>query len=371
MRLLHLSDLHLGKNLGPYSLIEEQNHALGQILEIIRDKKIDLVMIAGDIFDTSIPPAKALDLYSDFIEKIVFDYKKPVLAISGNHDSPKRLDINRRFFRSNNYFLQGDIDMKPLSFEDEFGPINFYLIPFISLNKARNDLDSSIEDFSDIYHYLLKDLKYEGRNILITHAYARDMGEKNKEAYNDDQKPLSIGGSDFMDASLFDKFDYVALGHLHRAHFVRSEKIRYSGTFMKYSFDEIKGSKSVTIVDLKDKISIEKIPIKALRDIELREGFFEDLLKSDPSDSYIKFILKDDYIIENAMAKLKEKFDRAVSISYANRGVFDQAEDLDINLENKDLIELFDEFYTYKMGDSLSDEDLVFIRRVGLCDQED
>lgn len=366
MRLLHLSDLHIGKSLGAYDLLEDQRHALEQILSIIESRDVDLVMIAGDIFDTSIPSSEALDLYSYFVERIVFDLNKKVLAIPGNHDSSKRLDINRKFYRSNNYYLVGDLDVKPISFSDDLGPINFYLIPFVSINRARAEIDDSIEDFSDIYRKLLENVDYKGRNVLITHCYATDLGGKlGKETYNEDQKPLSVGGSDFMDVDLFMDFDYVALGHLHRAHFVKEEKIRYAGTFMKYSFDEIKTRKSVTLVDLGESLEVEKIEISPLRDLEIREGFFEEILRGESSDAYIKFLIKDDFTIENAMAKLRTKFPHAVSLSYVNKGALSKNfEEIDIDLENKDLIDLFKDFYSYKMDEDLSKGDLEILRRI-------
>lgn len=370
MRLIHLSDLHLGKNIGSYSLIEEQKFALDEIISIIKKEEVDLVMIAGDIFDTTIPSAEALDLYSNFLEEVVFDLKKKVLAISGNHDSSKRLDINKKFFRSNNYYLISEYEKSPLTFEDEYGKVNFYLIPFISINKARTIFNPSIDNFTDLYKFALKDIGYEDRNVLISHCYASSMKE-DKEAYDDGQKPLTIGGYDMMDASVFEKFDYVALGHLHRAHFVLDPKIRYAGTFMKYSFDEENQSKSVTLVDLKEKAEIRKIYLPLLRDFEVRRGLFEDLLREKSTDSYIKFILEDSSIIENAMAKVKEKFPRAVSISYANKLALTREDSLDIDLENKDILELFSDFYKFKMDEDLKDKDKEVIKRIIACDQED
>src|SRR5699024_1878033 len=149
----------------------------------------------------------------------------------------------------------------PISFEDDFGKVNFYLIPFISINKAKTIFDSSIDNFTDVYKYALASIDYKDRNVLITHCYASNMSSFDKEVYDEGQKPLTIGVTDSMDASLFENFDYVALGHLHRAHFVLDPKIRYSGTFMKYSFDEENLTKTVTLVDLEDVAQIRKIEI--------------------------------------------------------------------------------------------------------------
>lgn len=364
MRLLHLSDLHLGKNIGTYSLLQDQRFVLKDIVRIIDEENIDLVMIAGDIFDTSIPSAEALSLYSDFLEEVIFGLGKKVLAIAGNHDSSKRLDINKNFYRSNNYYLVSELEDNIISFEDAYGRINFHLIPFISISKARAELDPTINNFTDLYQKLLSGLSYYDRNVLITHCYASNMGLEDENAYDDGQKPLTIGGSDAMDANLFRNFDYVALGHLHRAHFVLEPKIRYCGTFMKYSFDESKETKTVTIVDLTDEVKISKIKLKTFRDFEIRKGKFEDILKSEASENYVKFILEDDYTIENAMARLKNKFPLAVSISYANKLAFTREDSLDIDIENKGILELFEDFYKFKMDEDMGDEEIKTLQRI-------
>ena len=365
MKILHISDLHLGKSISTYSLIKEQEYALGQIIKTIKEKEVELLIIAGDIFDTSIPNWQALKLYSNFLEELIFNIGIKVIAISGNHDSSKRLDINGKFFNSNNYYLISEYSHDPIVLEDDFGKINFYPIPFISINKANTIFDRDFKDYTDLYAYLLEDIKYDDRNVLITHCYAADRNFLDEEVeYNPDQKPLNIGGSDLMDASLFEKFDYVALGHLHRAHFVKNEKIRYSGTFMKYSFDEVNEKKSISLVSLEDKLEIEKIYIKELRGFKILEGKFKDILEEDPSDDYIKFILKDETLIENAMAKLKQKFKNAVSITYANKGVFESEETFTLDLENKNSLDLFKEFYKFKMDEDLKDEQIDILKRV-------
>lgn len=363
MRLLHLSDLHIGKTLNSFSLLEDQKYVLDQILAIIREKKIQAVMIAGDIFDTALASAEALDLYSYFVEKIVFEIGIPVLAIAGNHDSAKRLDVNKRFYKTNNYYLVGEYSKEIITLYDEDGPVNFYLIPFISLARGELIFDELFQDYSNLYEHILKDISYRDRNVLITHCYASEISQGLESAYNEGQKPLSMGGSDLMDASLFMNFDYVALGHLHSAHYVLDPKIRYSGTFMPYSFDKKDVNKSVTLVDLKkDGLDIEKIPIKLLRDFEVRRGFFDDLIREKPSDAYIKFVLEDKSTIENAMAKFKVKFPNAVLINYANRSVFDvDGQSLDIDLENKTSLDLFKDFVDFKDSRKLSQEELELI----------
>ena len=364
MRLLHLSDLHLGKSIANYSLIEDQKYCLDQILDIIKKEDVDVIMIAGDIFDTQISSVEALRLYSDFIEEIIFNQGKTALAIAGNHDSAKRLETNTRFYKAKNYHLVGEYKDEKVVLEDDYGRVNFHLVPYISLNQASLIFSKDIENFTDVYKQVLKDKTYEDRNVLITHCYANDIAIESDQLYTEGQKPLTIGGSDAMDGHLFMDFDYVALGHLHKRHYVIDPKIRYAGSFMKYSFDEENTKKSVTIVDISDRVSSYDIEIKPLRDFRTLTGYFDNLISSKASDDYIRIIIEDDVSIENAMAKLKEKFPHLVQIAYKNRGIFNKDSDFDIDLAGKSALELFNEFYKFKMDEDLGADELKILKKV-------
>lgn len=363
MKLLHLSDLHLGKSLNNYSLIEDQKYCLDQILKIIEEENIDTVLIAGDIYDTSIPSADAMQIYSDFVREIIFNLNKTILAVSGNHDSAKRLDYNNSFYSANKYFIEGEYSNQVVSLEDSYGKINFYLIPFISLAKARTIFDSPIKNFTDLYKNLLSGIDYSDRNVLITHCYASTKTYEDED-YNEDEKPLSMGGSDAMDVKLFYDFDYVALGHLHRRHKVSKDYIRYSGTFMKYSFSEVNQKKSVTIVDLTDKIEIYEREIKPLHDLKILHDSFENIMKEKASDDYIQFILKDDSPIDNVMGKLKKKFPKASSVSYEFSNKIIAEEDINIDINKLNSYELFNTFYKYKMDDDMKEIEKDIFKRV-------
>lgn len=363
MRILHLSDLHIGKMIGSYSLLEDQSYCLDQILKIVENEDVDLVLIAGDIYDTAIPSAEAMELYSYFIEELVFTLRVKVVAISGNHDSAKRLDVNKEFFKKASYYMVGDYRQDVLSFEDKYGKINIHPIPYISLAKARSMFGENFESFSDLYAYLLKDINYEGRNILLTHCYASETTYEDENELTEGEKPLTIGGNDAMDAKLFRNFDYVALGHLHRKHYVLDPKIRYSGTFMKYSFSE-RGNKSVSLIDFKEKAEIKEIEIKPLRDFLTIEDSFENILAMEEKDDYVQFILLDKYPVENAMAKLKTIFPNAVNIKYKDSSVFKSEKAFDIDIENLSSIELFKEFYKFKMKDPMTDEEVEIFKKV-------
>ncbi|MDY6065613.1 MAG: exonuclease SbcCD subunit D [Finegoldia sp.] len=363
MKLLHLSDLHLGKSLNNYSLIEDQKYCLDQILKIIEEENIDTVMIAGDIYDSSIPSADALEIYSDFVKEIIFKMNKTILAVSGNHDSAKRLDYNKAFYEANNYYMDGEYTGRVVTLEDAFGKIHFHLIPFISLAKARTLFDTPIKNFTDLYKNLLAEKTYEDRNVLISHCYANNHAYED-EAYNEDEKPLSMGGSDAMDVSLFYDFDYVALGHLHRRHKVSKDYIRYSGTFMKYSFSEVGQKKSVTIVDLTDHVEIYEREILPLHDLEILNDSFENIMKADPSDAYIQFILKDDCHIDNVMGKLKEKFPNAANVSYEFANKILDENDIDIDINKMDSYDLFQSFYKYKMDEEMKEDEKEILKKV-------
>lgn len=363
MKILHISDLHIGKMIGNYGLLEDQKFCLEQILKIVKERKVELVLIAGDVFDTAIPSADAMKVYSDFIEALVFELKVKVVAISGNHDSAKRLDVNKTFFNKASYYMVGDYTGESISFEDSYGPINIYPIPYISLSKAKAMFKKEFESFTDLYAYLLKDIDYNGRNILITHCYASETTYEDENESTEGEKPLTIGGNDAMDARLFKKFDYAALGHLHRKHFVIDPKIRYSGTFMKYNFSE-KAKKSVTFIDFKEEVEISEIEISPLRDFITIEDYFENIVAMEGMDDFVQFILLDKYPVENAMAKLKTLFPNAVNIKYKDASVFKREEDFDLDIENLSTLELFKEFYKFKMKEDMTKEEIEIFKRV-------
>lgn len=364
MRILHLSDLHIGKMIANYSLLEEQKHALRQILDIVRDDNIDIILIAGDIFDTSVAKSEAMKVYDDFIKTLVFDLEKKVIAIAGNHDSGKRLEISKSFFEKSNYYIYGDSFFNKISFEDSLGKVNFYPIPYISLARARNEIDPSIENFTDLYKVLLKDIDYKDRNVLITHCYANENAFEDVSETVEGEKPLSIGGNDAMDAHLFLNFDYVALGHLHRKHYVIDPKIRYAGTFMKYSFSEVKQRKTVSIIDLEEDLKIKEVDIKPLNDFRIIDDYFDEILKMDDSNDYIQFILKDKSPIDSPMAKLKLKFPNAVSIKYQYEQSEDFSDDIDIDIKNLSTLDIIKKFYEVKMDEKMSEDEENILKRV-------
>lgn len=354
MRLLHLSDLHLGKSLSNLNLIEEQSYALNQIERIIDSENIDIILIAGDIFDKSVASNEALLLFENFIETLTLKLKKKVVAISGNHDSSARIEFAKSFFEKSGCYLIGTYEPnKVITLFKEDEKINIYPIPFISLQKASTFLEH-VEDYTDLYRQLLPEIDESEINILMTHCYASSNGD-GEENYDDDQRPLSLGNSDIMNAALFEKFDYVALGHLHRAHYVHKKHIRYCGTFMKYSFSEARDNKSITIFDTLTK-DIEIKPLELLHDLKVYNDYYKNIIEYPKNDDYVQIILKDKNIVENVFYKLKSIFKNLVNVKYeqlseSNTNLIHYKDDI-----NKDLMTQFELFYDYKMNESMDKE---------------
>lgn len=257
MKFLHLSDLHLGKNLNGFSLYQDQAYILHQVVQIAQNEQIEAVIIAGDIFDKSVPNSQAIQLFDEFLTSWA-ELNLPVFIISGNHDNAQRVAFGANLFKQNNIFISPvyNGNISPITLEDNFGKINFYLLPFLKPTTVRNFFpDEEITSYNQAIEVALKNisLNTDERNILIAHQFVTG-------AYICDSEDIVVGGIDNTDANLFQNFDYVALGHLHTPQTVLRESIRYCGTLLKYSFSEINQEKSLTIVDFLAKtISIYKL----------------------------------------------------------------------------------------------------------------
>ena len=250
MKFIHLSDLHIGKRVNEYSMLEDQEYILNQIIAIIDEQKPDGVIIAGDVYDKSVPSAEAVALFDDFL----FELSKRnlyVFVISGNHDSPERIAFGGRLMEASRIYMSPVYDgtVSPVTLEDEYGKINVWMLPFVKPVHIRKfNEDAEISTYTDAMRIAIGNLNIDSneRNIMITHQFV--TGAERTES-----EEISVGGTDNVDISVFENFDYTALGHIHRPQNCKSEKVRYSGTPLKYSFSESKDNKSVTIVELKEK----------------------------------------------------------------------------------------------------------------------
>ena len=366
MKLIHLSDLHLGKRLFEYNLLEDQEYILKRIIQIIEAEKPNGVIIAGDIYDKSIPSAEAVQLFDDFLYSLA-NRKLQVFAISGNHDSPERLAFASRLIDKSGIHLSPVYDgrIDPIMLSDEYGHVNIYMLPFLKPSHIRRYYpDEIIESYSDALRIAIQKMEIDQnkRNILITHQFVTG-------AIRSDSEEISIGGSDNVDASVFSAFDYVALGHIHSPQNIESNRrIRYCGTPLKYSVSEAAHEKSVTVVSLAEKgtLCIKTVPLTPKRDLrKLRGSYMELTTKANyegtNTEDYIHITLTDEDDIPYAMNKLRVLYPNLLNIEYDNKrtrmgAVLSLAEDVD----KKTPIELFNEFYEKQNGQPLSDEQVKY-----------
>lgn len=329
MRILHLADLHIGKILNGYSMIEEQKYILSQILHIVDRYAVETVIIAGDIYDRSIPPKEALTVYNDFLGELLLKRNLPVLAISGNHDSGERLEAGSALMEQVQYYMEGTFkrEVRCVTLCDGFGEIDFYLIAFADVAEVRLVLEEeSIKTFDEAMEKIIDGISLRKgiRSVVVAHCYAilEDGFEEEKV---DSQKPLSIGGKDFVKSFYFEKFNYAALGHLHRKQKVGKKNIRYCGTALKYSFSEEKHQKAACIVELDHdgEVEILEEPLFPLHNLRTIQGKFDEILKQAQEDTdkedFIRFFLEDEGMIADAMSMLKAYYPNAMELRYLFR----------------------------------------------------
>ncbi|MBQ7264936.1 MAG: exonuclease SbcCD subunit D [Firmicutes bacterium] len=320
MRFIHMSDLHIGKIVNRLSMEEDQEYILGKIIEKTEQLKPDAVVIAGDVYDKASPSSKAVSMFDDFLFALSKLGTK-IFIISGNHDSAERTAYASRLLSRSNVFVSPVYNGKiePITLSDEYGEVNFYLLPFIKPAIVRNLFkNEDIADYNDTVKTAVAHMNVDTskRNVLVMHQFLTDAKLSGSEE-------RSIGGSENIDASIVEMFDYVALGHIHRAQSVSSKNIRYSGAPLKYSFDEVGTQKSICLVELKNKseFSYEKIELEPLRDMRVIRGSFEEIINKtdDKKDDYIKIILTDESDIPDAAKKIRAVYPNFMLLSYDNK----------------------------------------------------
>ena len=366
---MHLSDLHIGKKVNEYSMLQDQIYILKEILRIIDNEKVETVIIAGDVYDRSLPPNEALELFDEFLYQLS-SRNVNVFVISGNHDSPERISYGGRMMTENKIFLSPvyDGNVKPTTLNDDYGEVNFYLLPFIRPADIRRYFpDENIENYTDAVKVAIDNMNvdFSERNILITHQFV--TGAELSES-----EDIIVGGTDNVSGEVFDGFDYVALGHIHREQTVGKDNIRYCGTPLKYSFSEAKHIKSVTILDFKNKENIEysKIPLTPLRDMREISGTYDELtLKSNYEntnvDDYLHITLTDEEDIPDAIGKLRSIYPNIMKLDYDNlrtrgSGIVDAIE----NIESKSPFELFADLFKQQNNQDMSEEQEEIMRNL-------
>lgn len=368
MKLIHLSDLHLGKRVNDFSMLEDQQYILAEILQIIDREKPDGVLIAGDVYDKSVPSAEAVALLDDFLVRLS-KRELRIFVISGNHDSPERMAFGGRIMERSGVHLAPVYDgrVEPVVLTDEYGPVKIYLLPFVKPSHVRRCFpEREIATYTDAVAAAVEAMGVDttARNVLVTHQFVTG-------AARCDSEELSVGGTDNVDAAVFAPFDYVALGHIHGPQQVGRETVRYCGTPLKYSFSEAGHKKSVTVVELgaKGSVTIRTIPLKPLRDMVELRGTYEELTlrafyegTSYPRD-YIHITLTDEDDIPDAVGKLRIIYPNLMKLDYDNKrtraGIhLEGAEDV----QQKSPLELLEEFYSSQNGQPMSEEQRAFAR---------
>lgn len=330
MKFLHLSDLHLGKRVHNFSMIEDQKYILDEICRILDEEEITSVIIAGDVYDKPVPSAEAVALFDDFLVNLA-NRKVQVFVISGNHDSPERIAFGERLMRHSHVYMSPVYNGKiePVKLEDTFGKINIYMLPFIKPVHVRHFFEEEkIENYTEALDCAIKhmDIVTDERNILVCHQFVTG-------ATRSESEEISVGGLDNVDASVFEPFDYVALGHIHGPQNIGKETIRYCGTPLKYSFSEAEHKKSVTIVELseKGKVNVETRLLKPLREMVKIKGFFNEIAdkafceKMD-QESYVQITLLDEQDIPNAFGKLTTVYPNLMQMRYENKRTLGEKE---------------------------------------------
>ena len=370
MKFLHLADLHLGKRVNGFSMLEDQAHILRQILAILDDEQPDGVLIAGDVYDKSVPSVEAVGLLDGFLTELRAR-GVPVLLISGNHDSPERLDIGGRVLDSCGIHISPVYDgaLAPVTLQDAFGPVHVWLLPFVKPAHVRRWFpDADIESYTDAVAEAVAhmDIDTAARNVLVTHQFVTGGTRSGSEE-------LSVGGTDNVDSGVFAPFDYVALGHLHGAQQIGRPTIRYAGSPLKYSFSEARQHKSVTVVTLgkKGDVQVRTVALTPLRELREIRGSYDELTArsfyehTTYRSDYLHLILTDEQDVFDAMSRLRTIYPYLMTLDYDNArtraagGMSAPAE-----TERRTPLELFEALYTRQNHQPMSEVQRAYIAQL-------
>ena len=374
MKFLHLGDLHIGKSLGEFNLIEDQRFILDQILDVAQKKSVDAVLIAGDVYDKSIPSEDAVSLFDYFICKLA-DRKIKTFVISGNHDSDERLNFGSSLFETNGLYISAKYDgtLYKQELMDEYGKINVYLLPFVKASLVKHFFpEEEIDSYDRAVCTVLDHAKInkKERNILVAHQFVAGRNEDPVMGGSESAAVQNVGLVEKIGTDCFKDFDYVALGHIHSPQKVGREEVRYSGSPLKYSLSEAANDKSFPIITLgkKGDVSIEIVKFKPLRDLRHLKGRMEQLLNKEniksPGD-FIYATLTDEEIINDAMGIFKQYYPNTIKIDYDNSHTR-QIDQVDIAriTEDKSFAELISDFYRFVYGCEISEEEMGIMNEV-------
>lgn len=379
MRFFHMSDLHIGKQLHERSLLDDQRYVLTHVVEYVREYSPDAVIIAGDVYDKSLPSAEAVTVFDDFIVNLA-DTGTTVMLISGNHDSAERLNYGSRIFTKSNIHVAGmpprnsGDHLKSVVLKDEYGEVTFWLMPFIkpgyvkgvfadenAVGASTDAVGDCCSSYDSAVHAVIarENIDYSERNVIVSHQfYTNGQAQPSRT----DSETISVGGIDNVDVSAVKDFDYAALGHIHRGQKVGYDYVRYCGTMLKYSVSEREDNKALLMVDMKEKgkpAEITELKLDALHDVRLIKGKFDEIVRqySDKNtNDYVSVVLTDENEVYNARQTLIDIFPNLLSVSVdnsrTNREYVEEYDDVNVSLD-----ELFAEFFRRMQGRDMSDDE--------------
>jgi exonuclease SbcD len=366
MKFLHLADLHLGKTVNGFSMIPDQKFVLSEAMNLIEKRKIDAVLIAGDVYDKKIPTEEAVELFDDFLSELS-EKNVPALIISGNHDSDERLNFGSRLFDRNNIYIAGKYNgtIKKVTLKDKYGPVNFYLLPFIQRIQAERFFpDDDTSTYEAAVRTVLKhtDVDFNERNVILAHQFV--TGASTPELSGSETSAKSVGTVDEISYTVLDGFNYAALGHIHRPQHVGRKEIRYGGSPVKYSLNEINQDKAFTIIELKEKgkpASIRTIPVKPLHEMRELRGPLEELVKPENikyPDDYVFATLTDEMPVPDAFEIIRSHYKNIMGLRYDNTAEKKAEETETITQESvRTFSDMMQEFYKKILGTDPTEEE--------------
>ena len=379
MKFFHLSDLHIGKQLHRYNLEEDQQVILKEVITYAKELRPDAIVIAGDIYDKSVPSAEAVNVFDEFLTDLSeITPEIPILIISGKHDSPDRLKSASEILKRHHIYLAGNVPERPeehiekVTLHDAYGEVDFYLLPFMKPAYVKNIfVDGTPETYSDAVKEIIKREKIDykdKRNVLVSHQFY--VGEKAESPETCDSEVFSVGGIDNVDIGSVKEFDYVALGHLHGAQCIGKPEIRYCGTLLKYSVSESTQNKSLTVVTLKtkgEKPEIENYPLHPLRDVRKKKGTLDEIIKESretEKDDYISITLTDEIDPYKPKEQLERIFSHILEIRVDNQRTRTKLKEMDEELVMKDPFTSFAEFYKEMQGREMNGEEETIMKEI-------
>ena len=376
MKFLHISDLHIGKRVNEFSMTEDQKYILNQILRIAEQERAEAVLIAGDVYDKSMPSAEAVQIFDWFLTGLA-DLGKTVIAVSGNHDSPERIAFGGELMRGRGVYVSPVYRGEALevALRDEYGDISVHLLPFLKPATLRHALEGRQEEeenrLPESYQEALEiavkrmEIDVKKRNILVAHQFVTGAGRC-------DSEEVSVGGLDNVDASVFDDFDYVALGHIHSPQSVGRETVRYCGTPLKYSFSEAEQEKSVTVLEMGEKgdVVLSTVPLVPLRDMRKIRGSYGEVMsrsfyQDTNTEDYVQITLTDEEDIPDGLQKLRTVYPNLMQVAYDNsRTRQDRTVEAAEQAERKSELELFGEFFELQNNQTMSAEQAAYMEKL-------